>query len=303
MEQVFFLSSDIRGNESALRSALSRFGNFEFVQLADGPSALEKLEVLENSEGWIVADLDSSSRKADFFEMLRQKNQGLRLVFVTHRTGDSEIQNFLLCDGDQILLPSLTENEIYQRLAVAEKFRRRIFPMEQTNPSLAQFDLLTEELTEQCVRIRLIGTLTEKVEFPVIKPEGSETLVVLDLEHLRVINSVGIKIWIPWMQELVKAGVHKVQMENLRPGFLQLASFVSGFVPSIGVITSFYLHYWNEMTDTMKYFKFYAREPSQRLTIPRRQKLQEDGCEVVYEVDDSASLILRLFKDRVGIGE
>lgn len=92
----------------------------------------------------------------------------------------------------------------------------------------------------------LIGQINEKSAFP--KFEGQTlTKLVIDLEKVPNLNSMGILHWIRWWKDLKKRNPDmSFQFEHIHMPVLSCASVVAGFLPDGSEILSAYIPYHNE---------------------------------------------------------
>lgn len=285
---------------------LSPLGFSQLDAFTSFQQAQSKLESLQNFQGLVILELSSDLKShRDLVMRFRDQNPQASLILRAVSSVDEDMGLFMQIDADQLLLQGDSKEQFAEKVKTASSFRERILPEEKTNPSIVKFETTVDELSEKYYLIRMIGSLSEVYPLPQLKPKSSEGFLIIDCEHLRVINSVGIKIWLAWMKILNENGFSKIQFDNLRPGYLQLASFVHGFIPANGSVNSFYLHYWNDELDLKKNFKFIegVNFDSKKIKVPKYLEVDENGQKLKYELDDAAALILRFFKSAIDIVE
>lgn len=89
--------------------------------------------------------------------------------------------------------------------------------------------------------IQLAGALDEHAQLPT-PPVVSE--IYVDLENLTYINSVGVRLWIRWIQEVTKST--KVILIKCPALFVKNLSSIRGMVTKNSTIQSFFVPYYDE---------------------------------------------------------
>jgi hypothetical protein len=114
------------------------------------------------------------------------------------------------------------------------------------------FSLVTQPEGAATV-IKVIGNVDEDSTFhPVDVAAASK--VILDLEGVTAINSVGIREWIKWVKTLpstIQLGVRrcpKIIVDQI--------NMVAGFLPSTAVVESFFVPYYSDATGSEKMVLF-----------------------------------------------
>lgn len=283
-----------------LVSAVQAFGNAQVVESKD---LKEGIQILENSQdflGWVFLEATAETKKA--MRPFRGRNRNAHVIAVLENVNASEIREVLQGNVDQILPLPFSEEIVQKKISSSARYRGLFSIEETTYSSIRQFDILVDELAPSFQRVTLRGPITDDGILPEIKGEPNSTLF-FDCEQLTVINSVGIKNWLAWMKSLKNNGFVNFEFDGFGPGFLQLASFVSGFLPQNSAINSFYLHYWCEPKGISRNFKFkIGRDYTEtEMRIPATMTVTEYGEKNVYELDDSANVILKFFKGNVSI--
>lgn len=83
---------------------------------------------------------------------------------------------------------------------------------------------------------------------------GSNTTVVLDLEGVTAINSVGIREWIKWVKTMPSSVALSVR--RCPKIIVDQINMVAGFLPSGTTIESFYVPYYADTSGTEKMVLF-----------------------------------------------
>lgn len=90
------------------------------------------------------------------------------------------------------------------------------------------------------------GTIDEDVAFPAIDLKGAQQ-VVLDLQGVRTINSVGIREWLNWITPLSEKT--DLVLKNCPKALVFQFNMVEGFLPARAKVVSFYVPYYCEKCD------------------------------------------------------
>ncbi len=286
--------------ETQIAPVLASLGINSIESFEDLKYGLEQLQKLNEDQSFLLlnAGTQFNSCAQNLLE-IRKKNHGLRLLVSLDKCDMDDARLAVRADIDQLITGPLGQQDLTQKLKAADQFRARVFPMEKTNPLSIDFQSPIESFTENFYRTRLIGSLNDNFDLPTPKAPSGNGVFVLDADNLRVVNSIGMKLWLNWMRALAENGFTRIEFWNMRPGYMQLASFVSGFIPANGIVKSFYLQYWESETDQGFNFKFENPEGGQKILIPRSRTEKVQGVSKTLELDDSSSLILKYFKDQI----
>lgn len=92
------------------------------------------------------------------------------------------------------------------------------------------------------VKVTMIGIIDEDVDFSKYKLEGAEQ-VVIEMEHIKSINSCGIREWIRWINEVPNATVEYHLCPKI---IIDQINMVQGFLPNHGVVKSFYVPFYSD---------------------------------------------------------
>ena len=94
--------------------------------------------------------------------------------------------------------------------------------------------------------LSLSGVIDEKAKFPEIGAAAGEKLVV-DLNAIDYINSIGIKLWIQWVTPLAKSA--QLEFRRCPKSIIFQINMVKDFLPTTASVASFYLPLFCENCD------------------------------------------------------
>jgi DNA-binding NarL/FixJ family response regulator len=303
MQEAFVIDS----NPTTQKNLVEKLKALGVVQIFPFATLDESFSAFESYTGQQVviffALTEGLNPVANLLTRLREKNPKAVLIPVSTQLTKEEVKALVQFEVDQILTLQETFDQLKQKVISAVQFRRRILDEAILANSRQTFELVVDEFTDRFYRASLSGWLTENQGLLPLKPAKPGATLFLDCGDLRVINSIGIKQWLVWTKILTDNGFTNFEFHKLRPGFLQLASFVLGFIPPNGAVNSFYLHYWADDIDTKKDFKFEVGTDytPEKMEIPRVKQISENGKIIQYELDDAAQLILRFYKGKIDI--
>jgi hypothetical protein len=146
--------------------------------------------------------------------------------------------------------------------------------------------------TGDTLQIALEGAIDEDAKFPIVPMSGIKR-VVIDLNAIRSINSVGIREWLTWIRPM--AAVAEMVFERCPKSIVLQFNMVDGFLPAKTKVVSFYVPYFCEKC---------SYEGSQLLTIgkdivvqsgavtlnfdPKTQaNCKEEACEIEMDVSEA----------------
>ena len=93
------------------------------------------------------------------------------------------------------------------------------------------------------------GSLDEETSLDAnFKAPGSD--YVFDLKDGKSVNSVGIRIWVNWIQKV--AGQGYIRFQNVPHSFVLQMNMIEGFLPINAKVESFFIPTYNEDTDEEK---------------------------------------------------
>jgi hypothetical protein len=131
----------------------------------------------------------------------------------------------------------------------------------------------------------LEGTLDEHAELPKLQ---THPLVQINLEQLTNINSIGVRKWIRWMQEMIQQP--KIVLDYCPVIFVKNLSSIKGMLTSNMQVNSFYVPYYNDTYGERKNILFRRGaefHDDGRLTLPKilksdNQEMDIDVIEDIY---------------------
>ena len=104
---------------------------------------------------------------------------------------------------------------------------------------------VTEKNNEK--NIKLQGSIDEFSKFPEITDNDKNNIVSVDLKGIIRINSLGIRLWILWMESMKPC--QQVILKNCPQLIVNQMNSISGFKPDYVNVLSFYINYYCEECD------------------------------------------------------
>lgn len=99
---------------------------------------------------------------------------------------------------------------------------------------------------DSSLKLEFSGNIDENSSFP--PPETLYTKnLILDLNDVQMINSLGVRAWTRWMKSLP---TKVITLKNCTPPIVQQINIVAGFLPQTATIESFFVPYYCESCDT-----------------------------------------------------
>ncbi len=112
---------------------------------------------------------------------------------------------------------------------------------------------ITKKTEGSQVVLELKGNIDEDAAFT--PPDtGSAAAVVLDLDGVTAINSVGIREWIKWIKAL--PGNAQLSLRRCPKIVVDQINMVAGFLPANARVESFYVPYYSDATGNEKMVLF-----------------------------------------------
>lgn len=131
------------------------------------------------------------------------------------------------------------------------------------------------------------GNIDENSNFP--EPQTLEVKsLIIDLNKVELINSLGIRAWVRWMKELPSK---IITLKNCTPPIVQQMNIVSGFLPSSATIESFYVPFYCDHCDSesavlMKRNEDFIPKTSEaEAKIKLKSPIPCDNCDAERELD------------------
>ena len=101
----------------------------------------------------------------------------------------------------------------------------------------------------QELHIKIIGPVDENTNYPGL-PEGNFSTVKLDLTQFRACNSIGLKTWISFVEDLSE--IENLFVSNIPALFVHQMNNVSGMLPKHSTIQSIELPYFCETCNQVR---------------------------------------------------
>ena len=236
----------------------------------------------------------------EFMQILRKSSPAAVVIAVVEKIGMDEMRRLISFGVDQILLRPFSAVQLGGKITAAVNFRKQVLNDEASMKG-DTFDAKIKEISGNIFKINISGYLNENCELPKVLGQTKDSVVFIDCEYLKGINSVGIRSWILWLKDLEAQGFQRFEFENMHPPVLQQASFVQGFLPNSGTVNSFYLHYYCEDLDQEKEFKLVLGRDynADRMMVPKIREEIVDSKNISYELDGSVQKLLKFFKGKI----
>lgn len=90
------------------------------------------------------------------------------------------------------------------------------------------------------IQLRLAGALDESALLPAF-PEGVAGRLIVDLENVTMINSMGIKKWVDWTKTIRANG--GMRLIKCSPAAVTQINILHGFLPAGAAVESFFVPY------------------------------------------------------------
>lgn len=103
------------------------------------------------------------------------------------------------------------------------------------------FKVLIEQLPDQIIAT-FSGSMTEAIYMPEWPEHNQETTVIIDLENLTAINSLGVSKLISWLKEIRTKSLF---FRNCPPFYIYQVNMIPDMIPDFAIIDSCYVIYYN----------------------------------------------------------
>lgn len=121
------------------------------------------------------------------------------------------------------------------------------------------------------LQLAFSGTIDEDVVFPVVDPKAY-TKIVLNLQNVKSINSVGIREWLNWIAPLAQNA--DFFLDNAPKAVVFQFNMVEGFLPARAQVRSFYVPFYSESKD---------QEENVLFTVGKEVFLKDGEIKVDYD--------------------
>ncbi len=108
---------------------------------------------------------------------------------------------------------------------------------------------------------------------------GSSTDVVLDLDGVTAINSVGIREWIKWIKTMPSS--EKLSVRRCPKIIVDQINMVAGFLPAGTVVESFYVPYYADSSGSEKMVLFENGKEFKGPDVNAPAEVKDDSGEVM----------------------
>jgi CheY-like chemotaxis protein len=303
MKQAIVVDSNTN-HRSSLMHQLSQTeysSNFQFKTLIEAQNKLLSLTLFS---GMLFLTIENeASNLHEFLTYARSKHPNMPVVAVLDSVSLPQMRALIGAGVDQLLLRPFTLPQLLQKIQAAEGFRNQVLNDELKGSPKNTFHSTMELINEKYFKASFLGTLVENSELPSIPEKAREATLFLDCDHLRGINSVGIRSWMLWFKALESQGFKSFEFDKLRPPLLQQASLVQGFIPKVSVVNSFYLYYWCEEIDEEKEFliSFGKHYGTTQMKLPKLMTEKRGQREVHFELDPSVVKFLKFYSGQIEI--
>ncbi len=150
------------------------------------------------------------------------------------------------------------------------------------------------------LRLEFFGNIDENSRFPAPKNLNTNNLII-DLNNITMINSLGIRAWTRWMKELP---AKVITLEHCTPPIVQQMNIVSGFLPQKAVIESFYVPFYCDHCDTeskvlmLKNKDFTPKTSESEAKVSIKSPIPCSNCDAEREIDTLENKYFAFLKRR-----
>jgi hypothetical protein len=151
------------------------------------------------------------------------------------------------------------------------------------------FDLTMKNSNE--AYLKLAGIIDEDMDFTAIGIGDAKSLEI-DMEHVRSINSCGIREWISWISNLKNTSIYLFKCPKI---IVDQMNMVQGFLPPQARVMSFFVPFFNDDSGSEKNILFeYGQQYTEgALNIP--SDVQDDEGNTM-EIDVVESKYFKFLK-------
>jgi anti-anti-sigma regulatory factor len=126
--------------------------------------------------------------------------------------------------------------------------------------------------------VSLSGSVDEDANFAALDLGGA-TGVILDLEKVSAINSVGIREWIKWIKQIPSSA--QISLRKCPKIIVDQINMVAGFLPAGAKIQSFFVPYFAESSGTEKMVLFENGKEFTDTGLGALPEIKDDSGEVM----------------------
>jgi hypothetical protein len=126
--------------------------------------------------------------------------------------------------------------------------------------------------------VSLSGAIDEDASFVPLELGGA-TAVVLDLEKVTAINSVGIREWIKWIKLIPSSA--NISLRKCPKIIVDQINMVAGFLPAGATIESFFVPYYSDGSGSEKMVLFQNGKEFSNGQLGTLPEVKDDSGEVM----------------------
>lgn len=157
------------------------------------------------------------------------------------------------------------------------------------------------EIVGKTLNLAFEGTIDEDAVFPAVDTEQFDQMVI-DLNEVRAINSIGIREWLAWLRPLS----NQMELTFLRcpKSIILQFNMVDGFLPKSSKVISFYVPYVCEKCSYEGTHLFHADKDVRIidkqvvLDFPAKQSANCEQGDCAIEIDVNESKYFQFLKNR-----
>ncbi len=128
------------------------------------------------------------------------------------------------------------------------------------------------------VVVHLSGNVDEDSNFQAIDG-GTASSIILDLEKITAINSVGIREWIKWIKEFPPTV--QLSLRKCPKIIVDQVNMVAGFLPAGAKIESFFVPYYSDSSGSEKMVLFESGKEFADGQITAMPEIKDESGEVM----------------------
>jgi hypothetical protein len=245
---------------------------------------------------------DDTTALRDFLKYARSKHPDMAVIALSENLSLEQMRSIITTGVDHVLLRPFTLDQLIQKIQAAHSFRSQVLN-EKLPAARSAFTSKLEEITDNYYKVVFQGNLIENSVLPTVPEGAKDATLFLDCEHLRGINSIGIRSWMLWFKALQTKGFRNFEFDKLHPPILQQASFVAGFIPAGAIVNSFYLYYWCEEFDEEKEFciQFGKHYGTTQMKLPKYFVESRDNKIVRFDLDQTALKLVKFYQGEITV--
>jgi hypothetical protein len=146
---------------------------------------------------------------------------------------------------------------------------------------MSQFSVNKKQEGDKLI-VSFHGHIDEDASFSSIDLSGSKTIII-DLEKVSAINSVGIREWIKWIRSAPEGS--RITYKNCTKVIVDQINMVSGFLPDSAEVESFYVPYYSEASGVEKMVLFQRGIHFDKGKVLPPQEVKDDASGDPMEMD------------------